>query len=61
MKTITANTDAITKEVIDGKPYYSTVRRGVSYCAYQTNADWFVSSRRISLGRWNVGSGRRLI
>jgi hypothetical protein len=58
---ITTNTDLITKTLADnGTAFYTTVRRGVEYCAYLSDAaeEWFVSSRRLSLGRWNTGGGK---
>jgi hypothetical protein len=42
----------------DGKPYYSATSRGVSYCAHELGGRWFVSSRRLALGRSNIGGGR---
>ena len=52
----------IEKSTIDGQDFYTTVRRGVSYCAYFSKpvGEWFVSSRRLSLGRRNAGGGRYL-
>jgi hypothetical protein len=57
---ITTNTELIRKEVMeDGTFYYTTVRRGVSYCANFSNTvgEWFVSSSRLSLGR-HCGGGK---
>lgn len=53
-------TQLITAEVIDGNTYYTAEARGVSYCAYQSTATgrWWVSSRRLSLGRFNPGGGK---
>ncbi len=49
----------ITSETLDGTTYYTTVRRGVSYMAYQTTGgNWFVATNRLSLGRFNVGGGK---
>ena len=43
---------------IDGTTYYSATARGVEYTAHLNAVGWFVSSRRIALGRSNIGSGR---
>ena len=55
-----ANSAVITKEVIDGCAYFTTVRGGTSYCAHFMDSvgEWFVSSRRLSLGRFNTGGGK---
>lgn len=42
-------------ELINGAPYVSAVRRGVSYCLHRHGDGWGVSSRRLALGRSNVG------
>lgn len=57
---ITVNSAEITKEVIDGVAYYSTVRLGVGYCAYfmASAGAWFVSSKRLSMGRRHIGGGK---
>ena len=57
--TTTTNSAAITKEIIDGTAYYSTVRRGVEYCAYfmASAGSWFVSTRRQGMGR-HAGGGK---
>lgn len=38
--------------------YYTATARGVEYCAHRNVAGWFVSSRRLSLGRFNTGGGK---
>lgn len=49
----------ITAEEINGTTYYTAVARGTSYCAYQSaSGEWWCSSRRLSLGRWNAGGGK---
>ena len=59
-----ANTKAKTQEfqsqIIDGINYVSTVYRGCKYMVYQckTDGDWCVTSRRLALGRSNVGGCR---
>ncbi len=56
---ITCNSHPITRETLDGVTYYTTTRNGVEYCGYQTTSgSWFVSSRRLALGRFNAGSGK---
>lgn len=57
---ITLNSASITKTVQDGVAYYTTTARGVEYCAYfmASAGRWFVSSRRLALGRGNVGGGK---
>ncbi len=59
MATVT-NSAPITKEVIDGNAYYSTVRRGVEYCAHfsEVVGAWYVSSQRLALGRRHIGGGK---
>ena len=50
---------AITATITDGITYYSTTRRGVAYMAYQTRqGEWFVSTKRLALGRFSPGGGR---
>lgn len=49
--------NVITSEKIDGKTYYTAIYRGVEYCAGRLGDGWFVSSRRLSLGR-HVGGGK---
>jgi hypothetical protein len=50
----------ISAEVIEGTTYSSATVRGVSSSAYYSAAagQWWVSSRRLSLGRWNAGGGK---
>lgn len=55
----TCNSQPITRETLDGVTYYGTTRGGVEYCAYLTTGGaWFVSSRRLALGRFNAGGGK---
>lgn len=60
IKPQTLNSQAITRETLDGVSYYSTSRRGVHYCAYkQHDSDqWWVSTHRIGLGPLHIGGGR---
>lgn len=44
--------------VIDGRKYVSTERRGVEYTLQRLGDGWFVSSRRLALGRSNMGGGK---
>lgn len=48
----------IQAHTIDGKTYYSATARGVEYTAHLNAAGWFVSSRRLSLGRRHIGGGK---
>lgn len=59
MKT-TANSTTIEKSEHEGVTYYTTIRRGVEYCAYFCSVvgKWFVSSHRVALGKFNSGSGK---
>lgn len=46
----------ITAEIIDNVAYYTTVRGGVEYTAYQSAiGGWYVLTKRLALGRSNVG------
>jgi hypothetical protein len=51
---------AITEEIIDGKSYYTVTSRGTVYCAYfvESEGEWFVSTRRLALGKSNAGGGK---
>jgi hypothetical protein len=53
-----ATTALITASEHEGKTYYTAVARGTEYCAFECAGQWFVSSRRLALGRSNVGGGR---
>lgn len=50
----------ITQEIIDGKSHFTTTSRGTEYCAYFSLSvgEWFVSTRRLALGRHNPGGGK---
>jgi len=46
----------ITAEIIDNVTYYTTVRGGVEYTAYQNAmGGWYVLTKRLALGRPNIG------
>lgn len=47
--------EMITAETLDGVTYYSATRRGVEYMAFDSMSGWGVSTRRLALGRMNVG------
>jgi hypothetical protein len=51
------NSELITKEVIDGVTYFSTVRRGVEYCARFSEivGKWVVSTHRKGMSRTSTG------
>jgi DNA-binding PadR family transcriptional regulator len=57
---ITTNTTTIEKTEHDGQAYYTTTARGVEYCAHfmESVGKWFVSTRRLALGRGNGGGGK---
>lgn len=45
--------------VVDGIAYYERTRNGVAYCAYEArDGSWFVSSRRLALGKRHIGGGK---
>ncbi|MDE1545711.1 hypothetical protein PTW32_09775 [Dechloromonas agitata] len=60
LKNQTLNSQAITRETLDGVSYYTTSRRGVDYCACkQKDSDqWWVSTHRSALGPLHIGGGR---
>ena len=49
---------AITATTLNGSTYYTTRRAGVEYTAQQLAGQWFVSTRRLALGRHHAGGGR---
>lgn len=48
----------IQAEPIGSRTYYTTTARGVEYVAQELAGAWFVSSRRLALGRRHVGGGK---
>ena len=44
--------------VVNGEKYITAVARGTEYTLMKQGDAWFVSSRRLALGRFNVGGGR---
>lgn len=48
----------IQQTTTDGRDYFTTTRRGVEYTAMRQGDAWGVASRRLALGRWNVGGFR---
>lgn len=50
--------NATTRTIHNGQLYVSATSRGTEYCLQRLGDGWFVSSRRLALGRHNVGSGR---
>ena len=52
------NKPIITAEVHADQTYYTAIARGVAYCAHELGGKWFVSSRRLALGRFNTGGGK---
>lgn len=55
----TTNSAPIEKSEHGGVAYYTTVARGVEYCASfnETVGKWFVGTRRLALGR-GCGGGK---
>lgn len=45
---------------IEGKTYYTAIARGVEYtaCESKVTNNWFVYTRRLALGRSNMGGVR---
>ena len=48
----------ITTEIIDGVKYISSIYRGTEYTLYNSNGSWWCGSRRLALGRMNMGGGK---
>lgn len=44
--------------IVNGQKYLTTVRRGVEYTLMRSGDGWGVASRRLALGRFNVGGYR---
>lgn len=49
----------IQKTTIDGCDYYTSTRAGVEYTAMKDSVGWGVASRRLALGRFNIGGFKR--
>lgn len=49
---------AYSTEVINGTKYVTTTSRGIEYTLQRLCGKWFVSSRRLALGRGNIGGGK---
>lgn len=45
----------ITREILNGRLYVSTVSRGTEYCLMRIGDAWGVQTRRLALGRHNFG------
>ena len=45
-------------EQIDGRQYVNTTARGTAYTLSKSGDEWHVYTRRLALGRWNVGGFR---
>lgn len=48
----------ITREISNGKVWLKTVHRGVEYSIARGEFGWTVYTRRLALGRFNIGSVR---
>lgn len=55
---MTATATKPTVSITNGLKYISAEYRGTSYCLSRNGDGWFVSSRRLALGRWNMGGGK---
>jgi hypothetical protein len=53
-----ATAPIITAEQVEGTMYYTATLRGVEYCAHELCGKWFVGTRRLALGRSNMGGGK---
>lgn len=53
-----AQANMITAQAIEGRTYYTATARGVEYMASELAGAWFVSSRRLALGRRHIGGGK---
>lgn len=45
----------IQQTTTEGRDYFTAIRRGVEYTAMRQGDAWGVASRRLALGRWNMG------
>ena len=52
-------TQTYTTEVHSGEKYVTTIYRGTQYTLRRSQWGWEVSTRRLSLGRWNMGGFKR--
>jgi hypothetical protein len=46
-------------EEVEGRQYVSTTARGVAYTMSKAGEEWHVYTRRLALGRWNMGGFKR--
>lgn len=51
--------NTFTKTIENGKAYTSTVHRGTEYTIRHGEWGWELTTRRLSLGRWNLGGFKR--
>jgi hypothetical protein len=49
----------LTREVANGMTYLTTEYRGTEYTLRRGEWGWELTTRRISLGRWNMGGFKR--
>ena len=52
-------TQQITREVANGTVYLTTEYRGTAYTLRRSQWGWELTTKRISLGRWNMGGFKR--
>lgn len=50
--------NATTRTIHDGKLYITAQHRGTEYCLMRLGDAWFVGSKRLGLGRYNIGGGK---
>jgi hypothetical protein len=48
----------MTTTVINSTKYVTAVYRGTEYCLSRLGEGWYISTRRLALGRWNTGGGK---
>lgn len=49
----------LTREVHNGTVYLTTEYRGTAYTLRRSQWGWEVTTKRLSLGRWNTGGFKR--
>jgi hypothetical protein len=45
-------------EVVNNKKYFTAIYKGTEYTLYELCGDWFLSTRRLALGKSNIGGGK---
>ena len=52
---MTTKTQTFTRAVHDGQLYITTEFKGTEYCLHKFDGAWGVGTRRLAMGRYNVG------